>query len=367
MNGRPDRVAAVLAVALLALLAVLSGCAGISLSVGEETAGPTAAAPDVANGTTVTVVEVVDGDTVDVRYANGSTETVRLLGVDTPEVYADNDPAEYEGVPNNGAGRACLGSAGEDATAFAERWLAGERVTLVTDPAADRRGSYGRLLAYVHVNVSDRSTSGTNASGANGAVTATNDGTAAAGPTGTDRVAADRTDFNYRLVATGHARVYDSTFRRSDRYYAAEAEAQADRRGLWHCRNPNATVAEGGPRDTEGPVATSSSGLAVERVHADAAGNDHENRNDEYVVFGNDGEGPLDLGGWMVSDEADHTYTFPDGFALDPGETVTLRTGSGTDTADTLYWGSDSAVWNNGGDTVVVARDGETVLRYAYG
>jgi micrococcal nuclease len=357
MNGRPDRVAAVLAVALLA---ALSGCAGLSLSVGKETAGPTAAAPDVANGTTATVVEVVDGDTIDVRYANGSTDTVRLLGVDTPEVYADNDPAEYEGVPNNETGRACLESAGEDATAFAERWLAGERVTLVTDPAADRRGSYGRLLAYVHVNVSDRNASGANGSLANGTATATNDGTATAGPTGTDRVAADRTDFNYRLVATGHARVYDSTFQRSDRYYAAEDDAQADRRGLWHCRNPNATAAGG-------PVATSSAGLTVERVHADAAGNDHENPNDEYVVFGNDGEGRLNLGGWTVSDEADHTYTFPDGFALAPDETVTLRTGSGTDTADTLYWGSDSAVWNNGGDTVVVARDGETVLRYTYG
>ncbi|WP_135363536.1 lamin tail domain-containing protein [Halosimplex halophilum] len=350
MTGRPARLAAVLAVTVLA---ALSGCAGFSVSVGEETTtGPTAAAPEVANGTAVTVVEVVDGDTVDVRYANGSTDTVRLLGVDTPEVYADNDPAEFEGVPNNETGRACLEAAGEDASAFAERWLAGERVTLVTDPAADRRDRYGRLLAYVHVN----------ASGANGTAMATPNGTAT---NGTAATATNRTDFTYRLVATGHARVYDSTFRRSDRYYAAEADAQSDRRGLWRCRDPDATVPATG--DADGPVATSSAGLAVERVHADAAGNDHENPNDEYVVFGNDGEGRLEVGGWTVSDEADHTYTFPAGFALEPGETVTLRTGEGEDTADTLYWGSDSAVWNNGGDTVVVARDGETVLRYAYG
>ncbi|WP_436929031.1 lamin tail domain-containing protein [Halosimplex halobium] len=354
MSGRHARLTVVLTVALLA---VLSGCAGFSLSVGEETAtGPTAAAPEVANGTAATVVGVVDGDTIDVRYANGSTDTVRLLGVDTPEVYADNDPAEFEGVPNNETGRACLESAGEDATAFAERWLAGERVTLVTDPAADRRGSYGRLLAYVHVNASGRDTGGMNGSLAG---TTTTNATATTSTTTT----VNSTDFNYRLVATGHARVYDSTFQRSDRYYTAEDDAQAERRGLWRCRDPDANVTA----DTGGPVATSSAGLAVERVHADAAGNDHENLNDEFVVFGNDGEAALDLGGWTVSDEADHTYTFPDGFSLAPGETVTLRTGSGSDTADTLYWGSDSAVWNNGGDTVVVTRDGETVLRYAYG
>jgi len=355
MNGRLARVAAVLAVALLA---VVSGCAGLSLGKGPS-AGPTAAAPGVANGTAATVVDVVDGDTIDVRYANGSTDTVRLLGVDTPEVYADTDPSEYEGVPNDEAGVACLDSAGENASAFAERWLADERVTLVTDPAADRRDRYGRLLAYVHVD----------ASGPNGIVTATPNGTV---PTGT---ATDRTDFTHRLVATGHARVYDSTFQRSERYYAAEADAQAARRGLWRCRDPSATVTTAGDGgsdtgargDTDGPVATSDSGLTVERVHADAAGNDHENRDDEYVVFGNDGDGSLALGGWTVADEADHTYTFPAGFALGAGETVTLRTGSGTDTADTLYWGSDSAIWNNGGDTVVVTRDGETVLRYAYG
>ncbi|QLH78543.1 lamin tail domain-containing protein [Halosimplex rubrum] len=360
MNGRPARVATVFAVALLA---ALSGCAGFPVSVGEETpTGPTAAAPDVANGTAATVVDVVDGDTIDVRYANGSTDTVRLLGVDTPEVHADTDPAEYEGVPDDEAGAACLESAGEDASAFAERWLAGERVTLVTDPASDRRGSYGRLLAYVHVN----------ASGANGSVTATRrtatDGTA---------TAANRTDFTYRLLATGHARVYDSTFQRSERYYAAESDAQADRRGLWRCRDPNATVAdgEGGasddgdggpPSGADAPLATSESGLTVERVHTDAAGNDHENRDDEYVVFGNDGDGSLALGGWTVADEADHTYAFPTGFTLAVGKTVTLRTGSGTDTDDTLYWGSDSAIWNNGDDTVVVERSGETVLRHAY-
>lgn len=339
------------AVGAVALLAVLSGCAGVGIGVERGgPGGPTAAAPDVANGTAATVVDVVDGDTVDVRYGNGSTDTVRLLGVDTPEVHVDNQPAEYEGVPDTDAGAACLESAGENASAFAERWLAGARVTLVTDPAADRRDRYGRLLAYVHVNVSAR----------DGNLTATTTGDG------------ERTDFNYRLVATGHARVYDSTFARSERYYDAEATAQDAGRGLWRCRSPSATASGVDPDGGTGgasigdPLVSSPSGLSLESVHPDAPGDDHEHPNGEYVVFGNAAEAPLPLGGWTVSDDAGHAYTFPESFALGPGETATLRTGAGTDTADTLYWGSDSAIWNNGGDTVVVERDGETVLRYAY-
>ncbi len=107
--------------------------------------------------------------------------------------------------------------------------------------------------------------------------------------------------------------------------------------------------------------------LAVAEIHADAAGNDNENLNDEYVVFENTGSEALDLDGWTVRDEADHTYTFPSGFTLDAGDQVTLHTGSGEDSATDLYWGSGSAVWNNAGDTIVVETDtGTTVVEEPY-
>ena len=106
--------------------------------------------------------------------------------------------------------------------------------------------------------------------------------------------------------------------------------------------------------------------LVVEGIHENADGNDHEN--DEYVTVENTGDSALDLAGWTVSDEKDHTYSFPDGFALEPGATVTLHTGSGTDTDSALYWGSDAAIWNNDGDTIVVTGDGgETVIEASYG
>ncbi|MEF8852199.1 MAG: lamin tail domain-containing protein [Haloarculaceae archaeon] len=307
MNSRRTLLAA------LALLTVLAGCVGAGLD------GPPREAPASESGTAtgastyeVAVVSVVDGDTIDVAYPNGTTERVRLLGVDTPEVSAENDPAEFEGVPETEAGRDCLRAAGEGASAAVRQRVADREVTLVVDPAADRRGDFGRLLAYVRVN---------------------------------------GTDLNRWLLAEGHARVYDSTFSRSADYYATEREAREAGRGLWTCRSPSS----GADRTTE-------SRLAVARVHPDAEGNDNGNLNDEFVVFENAAESTLVLDGWTASDEVGHVYEFPDGFALGPGELVTLHTGTGTDTPTDLYWGRSGAVWNNDGDTVFVRDANGTVV-----
>jgi len=143
-----------------------------------------------------TVVEVVDGDTVEVEYPNGTRETVRLLGVDTPEVHAETDPAEFEGVPDTEAGRDCLRDWGHRASEFARSELAGEEVTLVVDPEADRRGGYDRLLAYVDY---------------------------------------DGGRFNYLLVDRGYARLYDTEFADRDRYADAERRARENGTGLWAC------------------------------------------------------------------------------------------------------------------------------------
>ena len=107
--------------------------------------------------------------------------------------------------------------------------------------------------------------------------------------------------------------------------------------------------------------------IAVQSVHADAAGDEYDNLNDEYVVFENPGSGTLDLTGYAVEDEAGHHYDFPDGAALDAGATVTLHTGSGTDTDTDRYWGSSSPIWNNAGDTVYVFDDsGTQVVAHTY-
>lgn len=62
------------------------------------------------------------------------------------------------------------------------------------------------------------------------------------------------------------------------------------------------------------------------------------------------GSVPVNLKGWIITDEAGHTYHFP-ALVLQPGQEVILHTGVGTDTSHDLYWGSKRAIWNNDHDT----------------
>src|SRR4029078_11219764 len=80
-----------------------------------------------------TVVEVVDGDTVRVELSTG-IETVRIIGIDTPEVVHPSKP------------EACFGA---EATAFARETLDGQAVTLELDPTQEERDRFDRLLAHV--------------------------------------------------------------------------------------------------------------------------------------------------------------------------------------------------------------------------
>ena len=119
--------------------------------------------------------------------------------------------------------------------------------------------------------------------------------------------------------------------------------------------------------DSETDETTAEAGLTVTEIHADAAGDDRDNLNDEYVVFENTGNETLDLSGWTIEDEAGQKYTVPEGFELAAGETVTLHTGSGTSSTAELYWGSGSPIWNNDGDTVIVSNaNGKRVLEETY-
>lgn len=82
----------------------------------------------------VSIVEVIDGDTVELELSweprHTATERVRLLGIDTPELH--------------GATRA----AGEAAKLFTLTWLAdsGPSELVVCRPARDH---FGRLLGHV--------------------------------------------------------------------------------------------------------------------------------------------------------------------------------------------------------------------------
>jgi micrococcal nuclease len=282
--------------------------------------------PETVPAVRATVVDVIDGDTVRVRFPNGTRDTVRLLGVDTPEVFSENTPGEYEGVPDTAAGRDCLGRYGEAASEYARERLAGRTVGLAFDSLAGRRGYYDRLLAYVYV---------------------------------------DGEQFNRDLLREGYARFYESRFLERERYAAAERRARAADRGLWTCADaserPDDATARPGTATPTGR-ADGGDGRLVVSVHADAAGDDRENLNDEYVRLRNVGDATLDLSGWTVEEGDGRRYAFAAGTTLDPGETIVLHTGSGDDTATDRYWGRGAPVWNNDGDRVVVADAAGTVV-----
>jgi hypothetical protein len=56
------------------------------------------------------------------------------------------------------------------------------------------------------------------------------------------------------------------------------------------------------------------------------------------------------IAGWKLHDDGrKHTFTFPAGFRVGPGVTVTVCSGRGTRSATRLYWGRTyGAVWNDG-------------------
>jgi len=82
----------------------------------------------------VTVVRAIDGDTLIVRARDGE-RTVRLLGVDTPEIHHPTKPVQ------------CFGP---EAARYTARQLTGRRVRLELDRVEFDK--YGRLLAYVFVD-----------------------------------------------------------------------------------------------------------------------------------------------------------------------------------------------------------------------
>ena len=126
------------------------------------------------------VTRVVDGDTIKVRIA-GRTETVRLIGVDTPETVDPRKPVQYFG---------------EEASEFTKELALGEEVSLQTDPQCSNRDRYRRLLRYVYLS--------------------------------------DGTLVNAEIVAQGYGFAYTKyPFSRMKEFRKLERRARNEGRGLW--------------------------------------------------------------------------------------------------------------------------------------
>ncbi len=133
-----------------------------------------------------TVSAVIDGDTIKIDVA-GSIERVRLIGIDTPEVFGQEE---------------CFGWA---ASYYTKSLVPlGTRVSLEGD--VSERDRYGRLLRYVYLP--------------------------------------DGKMLNETLVAEGYARVdtFPPDVRYVDTFVKAQGEAQEQEKGLWSaCSGSSAT------------------------------------------------------------------------------------------------------------------------------
>jgi len=161
-----DRLAAVLAV--------------IALAAAGTAAAGTAAPPSER----VLVTDVVDGDTIKVLRGRRQ-DTVRLIGVDTPETNRQGTPVRFYGP---------------EAALFTRRALLEKRVRLAFEPP-DRQGggrdTYQRALAYVFTD--------------------------------------DGRNFNLELIKQGFGRAYTRyPFEYEQAFRNAEQAARAERRGIWN-------------------------------------------------------------------------------------------------------------------------------------
>jgi micrococcal nuclease len=139
---------------------------------------------DFSRLTRAEVVDHVDGDTIRVRINNPpgglkAVETIRLIGVDTPETIHPRREIEAFGV---------------EASNFTKSRLLGKTVYLAFD--WDLRDRYGRLLAYVYTQ--------------------------------------DRRCHNAELIREGYGHAYTRfPFRFMEEFRALEREAREKKRGLW--------------------------------------------------------------------------------------------------------------------------------------
>ncbi len=123
----------------------------------------------------VLVMKVVDGDTL--KLSDG--QTVRLIGVDTPETVHPTKPVQYFG---------------KEASAFTKRLAEGKTVTLEYDQ--QRIDKYGRTLAYVYL--------------------------------------VDGRMLNSEIIKQGYGFAYIKfPFKRMEEFRALEREAREAGRGLW--------------------------------------------------------------------------------------------------------------------------------------
>ena len=153
------------------------------------------------------VSDVIDGDTIKVLI-DGHEITVRLLGINTPEVLDPRKPVE------------CYGP---EASAETKKLLTGKSIRLALNPNYDRIDKYGRLLAYVRLTQSPDKLPGATSSSSNVLF------------------------INEFLIKEGYAREYtfneNNPYQYQNLFKLDESGAKGAKKGLWgKCEDTNLLI-----------------------------------------------------------------------------------------------------------------------------
>ncbi len=243
---------------------------------------------------TVDVTKVSDGDTATVEFSDGTTESIRILGIDTPELSSHSSAEriqEWEGIED----LSYLQTWGDNAKTFGQDELGGKTVTLAFDENEPIRDTYDRVLGYLYYD-------------------ADGDG--------------NRDDlYNYHAVEQGYARVYGSGLTKHDKFWRAEDTARSDSLNVWSESAPDEapTIRNRAVDDLFFPqaasVKTASGGVADSRVPVSA-----ESTATQSGGYSYGGDIPLaavdeDANVAMVgSPLIDESYESSEGFAVDTSD-----------------------------------------------
>ena len=105
-------------------------------------------------------------------------------------------------------------------------------------------------------------------------------------------------------------------------------------------------------------------GLVIDGIDSGPAGDGDPL--DESVTLRNAAREPVDLSGYVIDLSGGQRDDLPE-MTLDPGSTLTVHVGSGTDTDTEYYLGRERAALNDGGDTVTLRNpEGEVSTRRVY-
>lgn len=101
-------------------------------------------------------------------------------------------------------------------------------------------------------------------------------------------------------------------------------------------------------------IQTSAAAISISATQFDAPGDDRQNLNGEWIQITNSGQNSAGMTGWMIFDDSGRQiYEFPS-FALNPGSSVKVFTGKGSNSPAELYMERGSPIWNNNGDTAIL-------------